>query len=156
VDRPYDVNKLWSIMIFDEGKPTPNSSHLRYNFDQNADSFKAHYQGATLSPEQLTLTKLERLMERFVGTLSDAPLLRPESDSPKPVHRLNYPALERLDVVTGLLDYADLGEGFAARLREVYGTLPDGLKVWGTELDISRLRNLRGQLREQAGSVTGG
>jgi len=155
VDRPYDVTKQWSITIFDEGKPTPKSSHLRYSFDQNADSFKAHYQKSVLSPGQLTLTKLERLMERFIGNLSDAPPLRPDSDSPKPVHRLNYPTLERLDVVTGVLDYADLGEEFANRLRELYGTVKDNLKVWGAELDMSRLRNLHGQLREQAGSVPG-
>jgi len=155
VDRPYDVSKRWSITIFDEGKPTPKSSHLRYSFDQNADSFKAHYQEAELTPDYLTPTKLERLMERFIGTLSDAPPLRPESDSPKPLHRLNYPALERLDVVTGLLDYADLGDEFMARLQEVYANLPHNLKVWGEELDMSHLRNLHQQLREQAGGVTG-
>jgi len=156
VDRPYDVSKQWSITIFDEGKPTPKSSHLRYSFDQNADSFKAHYQKAALSPELLTLKKMQRLMERFIGTLSDAPPLRPESESPKPVHRLNYPALERLDVVTGLLDYADLGDEFMARLREVYAGLPHNLKVWGAELDMSHLRNLHQQLGEQAEGVTGG
>jgi hypothetical protein len=155
LDRPYDVSKLWSITILDEGKPTPKSSHLRYSFDQNADSFKAHYQKAALSPEQLTGTKLGRLMERFIGTLSDAPPLRPESESPKAVHRLNYPALERLDVVSGLLDYAGLGDEFAVRLREVYATLPHNLKVWGDALDMSHLRTLQKQLREQAEGVTG-
>ena len=153
VDRPYDVSKQWSITIFDEGKPTSNSSHLRYSFDQNADSFKKHYQKAAFSREQLTLTKLERLMERFTGALSDLPPLRPDIGSVKSVHRLNFVPLEQLDVVTGLLDYADHGENFEQRLEGLYEQLPPGLKAWGPALDVSHLRNLCDELRAAAAQV---
>lgn len=156
IDRPFDTTKQWSIMIFDEGKPTPQSSHLKYQFDQNPNAFRAHYQKAAISLDQLNLPKLQRLMERFNGKLSDAPPLRPESASPKPVHRLSFTVLEQLDVVTGFLDYADLGPQFGKRLQDMYAQLPEGMKPWGPTMDVSQLRSLRDKLHAAAARVTVG
>jgi len=153
-DRPYDAHKQWSIVIFDEGKPTTQCTHVRYHFEQNADSFKANYQKAPLSPEQLNVSKLRRLMERFTGTLADSPPLRPDKGSAEPVHRLNFPELEQLDVVTGLLDYAFQGAQFETRLNELYPQLPTELQPWGPSLDMSNLRHLRQELAAAAVQVS--
>ena len=154
IDRPYDKQKQWSILILDEGEPTPNCTHFKRHFEQNTDPFTAHYQKAPLSCDQLTLTKLRRLMERFTGKLSDSPPLYPDKGPRKPVHRLNSPALEQLDVLTGLLDYADQGPDFEKRLNALYCQLPKDLRPWGPALVMSHLRDLSRELRSAAARVT--
>ena len=154
-DRPYDERKQWSIVILDEGPPTPRSAHYRYHYKHTTDSFKAHYQKAPLSREQLTLVKLQRLMERFTDKLSDLPVLRSDDGTGKPAHRLNFASLEQLDVVTGLLDYADQGPEFERRLQGLYEQLQEELKPWGPALEMSHLRNLARELRAAVAQVTG-
>ncbi len=59
-------------------------------------------------------------MERYAGEMSGLPLL----EDGDPVNRRNFAAVERRDVVQGLLDYAGLGPRHEARLKTLYAECP--------------------------------
>jgi hypothetical protein len=65
----------------------------------------------------------------------------------KPVNRLNFQTLERLDVITGLLDYAGVGEMHRQRFRSLYER--SASKPFGEALDIGRLKEERCQLLDE-------
>lgn len=115
MERRWDPAKQWSIVILDEGGPLPHSPHSRYAWKTSPDGFIAHYKDAAPPVGLLTPSMYARLAERYAGTLTNAPALT----NGAPVNRLNFPALERLDVVAGLLDYAAFGPEHAARLIEI-------------------------------------
>lgn len=112
IERRWDPDRQWSIVLLDEGGPLPHSPHSRFAWKTSPDRFIAHYKEKTPSADLLTPAMYARLAERYRGALTHAPLLA----NGAPVHRLNFPALERLDVVTGLLDYAAFGPEHAAGL----------------------------------------
>ena len=155
IDVPFDNEKQWSVVILDEGPPSPKGGHYKFYYSYNADSFKAHCRSAPLSLGQLTAPKLRRLAERFTGKLPELPVLKPQGDAlaAVPVNRLNAPLLEQLDVLTGLLDYADQGPDFEARLAELYLGLPEDMRPWGSSINKSELRDAVRQLRAAAGEV---
>ncbi len=177
IDRPWDTDKQWSIVIFDEGPPLPHVGHFKHHMAQGPESFMAHIREAPLAVQSLTMPKLTRLMERFRGELSDSPPfdgaqdgLRASPGDPeraegpplmaegvnggRPVHRLNFEPLEQLDVVTALLDYADCGPEHAARLQEVYAALPAEVKALGEQIDLDDLRERRETLLQEKRTVT--
>ena len=154
IDRPFDPQKQWSIVIHDEGAPLPHVGHLRHHLAQGPESFMEHIRQAPLPVDLLTLPKLGRLMERTQGALPDSPPLMGEGvDGARPVHRLNFVALEQLDVVTGLLDYADCSAEHAARLQSLYGELPLAAKAFGDALQLDALRARRDELLSRAREV---
>jgi hypothetical protein len=77
-----------------------------------------------------------------LGQLKDPPLL---ADG-RPANRLNFPGLEKRDVLTGLLDYASLGEKYVERLKALYAE--GDLHPFGPLLDVDVLR------KELAGYVS--
>ncbi|MCP4643744.1 MAG: hypothetical protein GY851_25085 [bacterium] len=144
IDRPWSKKKQWNISVYNEGPPQPWSSHVRYNWPSSPDSFTAHYQEVTSSPDILNEGMLDRLMQRYQGKLKDVPAL-PDG---APANRLNFPGLEEEDVLTGLLDYAGLGRKHAHRLWKLYA---DGTqKPFGDTLDTAELEAALAQcLRER-------
>jgi len=138
-DRPWSKDHQWNLCYLDEGPPTPYASHTSYEWATSPDSFVDHYQAAAPSPEILNAAKLERLMQRYTGQIEGLPTL---ADG-RPANRLNFRSVERLDVVTGLLDYAGLGEAHAARLRALYASAK--LRPFGDELDRMELEEQRGR-----------
>ena len=146
IDRPWNPDKQWNVAVFDEGPPKPFSAHTRYKWGSSSNAFIEAHRTPMPAPAILNAAKLDRLMQRYVGELKDEPIL---AASGKPANRLNAAPLEKLDVVSGLLDYADLGEAYAARLSELYagGTL----KPFGADLNLDRLREERAALRKEMG-----
>jgi len=155
IDRPFDPAKQWSIVIYDEGAPLPHVGHLRHQVDQGPESFMEHVREGALPLDLLTLPKLTRLMERYSGVLSDAPPLVGEGvNGERPVHRLNYTPLEQLDVVVGLLDYADCSAEHAARLQALYASLPLAARALGDDVRPDALGARREELLAQAAGGT--
>ncbi|MHB1460337.1 MAG: alpha/beta hydrolase family protein [Armatimonadota bacterium] len=117
VDISWSKDKQWNLLLHDEGSPAPYSGHMRYYWNEtSAWSFAALHKTETPSPAILNAAKLARLMDRYMG-ISDRQVTVADGS---PVHRLNYEGIEKLDVVTGLLDYADMGAAHLARLKELY------------------------------------
>lgn len=116
LDKPWSAEHQWSLLYCDEGGPAPYAAHTTYSWAMSPDSFVAHYQEAVPAPGILNGPKLERLLERYAGRMTGLPLLKDGT----PVHRRNFAAVEQYDVVRGLLDYAELGAGHAARLEALY------------------------------------
>ena len=142
IDLPWSKDHQWSLCYLDEGGPVPHAAHMSCWWVYSASSFVAAHQRHALAADLLSPAKLNGLMQRYTGTLRGTPTL---ADG-RPIHRLNYPALERLDVVTGLLDYAGMGPAHRARLRKLYAALPADMKPWKKTALMSQLRATRLQL----------
>jgi hypothetical protein len=93
----------------------------------------------------LVAPKLDRLMQRYAGELEGLPRLA----SGEPANRLNFLPLERLDVVAGLIAFAESGPEHLARLASLYAECPR--KPLGPAIDLDELRRLRDELRAELG-----
>jgi hypothetical protein len=142
IDRPWDPEKQWNVVYLDEGPPLPHSGHARYKWSTGPDSFLAHYQDAKPSVDLLTAPKLERLLRRYTGDMNEKALVTDGT----PVHRRNSDTLERLDVVQGLLDYADFGFKYRRQLRRLYKECP--VQPFGGSLRVRELERERRALKE--------
>lgn len=143
VERPWNKDKQWNIAVLDEGPPKPFSAHTRYKWSTSPDSFVDAYQKAAPQPSILNAPKLDRLLQRYAGELKDEAVV---AKTGKPANRLNYQTLEKLDVVSGLLDYAGLGTAYADNLSKLYtqGTL----KPFGDAVSLEKLREEHAALRK--------
>lgn len=144
IDRPWSPDFQWNVAVFLEGPPRPWSGHTRFNWPCSPDSFIEHYQSAKPSPGILDASKLERLLERYSGALGGVPDL-PDGT---PANRLNYDTVEKLDVLTALTGFADMGRRhYARRLQRLYAS--GDLKPFGEALSVGQLRQECSDLREQ-------
>lgn len=140
LDQPWSRDHQWSICIGNEGRPTPFAFHTTYEWSMSPDSFTAHHQQADLGLELLTPVKLDRLLQRYRGELQDLPFF-PGGES---INRLNFAAVEKLDVLVGLLDYGQLGATHEKRLAELYSEAEH--KPLGAVIPLA---SLRGAVSEQ-------
>ena len=67
----------------------------------------------------------------------------------EPAHRLNYDTLEKLDVVTGLLDYAALSAAHEEHLKTLYAS--SELKPFDTKALLPALARQQQLLRAKTG-----
>ncbi len=137
---PWSVDKQWSLVILDEGPPLPHLGHTRYNWTVSPVDFLLHHRERKPAVDQLSAAKLLRLMERYNRDLSDVASL---VDGTK-VNRLSFDALDRLEVVTGLLDYAGISPDHAAHLEELYRVCP--VRPFGEDLKLQHLESLEARL----------
>jgi hypothetical protein len=145
IDRPWSKKHTWSVAVFDEGPPQPWSAHTRYKWPCSPDSFVLVHQEKTPKPEILNAAKLHRLMQRYAGDLEHTPTLRDGA----PANRLNFPLLEQLDVVTGLLDYAGMGDAHRTRLERLYAQ--GKRKPLGAALGLDHVRSELRRIRSELG-----
>jgi hypothetical protein len=94
----------------------------------------AHFRDNRPKPELLDEAKLDYLLRRYMDTFEKAPTLADGT----PVNRRNFELLEKLDVITGLVDYAGLGSPYEARLCKLYAA--SERKPFGASLVIQDLR----------------
>jgi hypothetical protein len=137
LDRPWSPKHQWSICCLDEGPPAPYASHTRYEWATSPDSFVAAHQTGPMAPALLTAPKLEHLLQRYQGQLKDPPALADGS----PANRLNFPAIERLDVLTGLLEYAESSPACMERLAALYAASP--LRPFGDAVTLDQLHHAK-------------
>ena len=83
--------------------------------------------------------------KRHAGDLENLPRLR----SGKPANRLNYAPLEKLDVLTTLLDFAAVSPAHEAHLRELYAA--GDARPFGDTLDLDALEEERAALLADLG-----
>lgn len=134
-DRPWSPTHQWSFCCLDEGPPAPCASHTRYEWSTSPDSFVAAHKASALSPTALTAPKLAHLLQRYAGKLENLPSLA----NGVPANRLNFANLERLDILTGLLDYAESSPAAMERLALLYAASP--LKPFGETVTLEGLRS---------------
>ncbi len=145
LERPFDRDKQWNIVILDEGPPKPYSPHSRYKWRTSPDSFIAAYRSSPPSPEILNAAKLDRLLRRFEGDLDRLPKLADGLS----MNRQNFPLLEELDVVTGLIDYGEIDSACAERMTQLYAE--SARKPFGESLTLDRLREELADIRGKLG-----
>ena len=131
--RPWSKDRQWSVVVLEEGPPAPHSPHTRYRWSLPPDEFVNAHREIQPALDLLTPEKLGRLIERYTGKLSNLPTLADGTV----VNRLNFSELERLDVLTGLLDYASFGEAYQKRLAELCSTQAD-VEGFPTTVDAIR------------------
>ena len=136
INRPWSKDKQWNFVILNEGAPLPFIGHNRYYWNSSANSFVNFYKNKNVEVEQLNAAKLQRLLERYSGKLSKVATLA----NGKKANRLNYEKIEKIDVVTGLLDYAKISPAHANFLNKLYNK--SSLKPFGKVLNLKQLEKL--------------
>lgn len=114
-ERKWSKDHQWNLSYMDEGPPLPEGNHTSWHWSLMHTEYWAYHQEKAPGPEILNEAKLRRLVERYDGKLTNLPKLKDGA----PVHRLSFPELEQRDVITGLKDYAAMGEAHRARLAEL-------------------------------------
>lgn len=134
LEMPFSREKTFTLVVLDEGPVEPQCAHTKYFVDANKDAFLQHTREAAIAPAQLTGAKLQRLMLRYQHIEAHPALVQPPgSPAPFVANRLDFPELERADVLRGLRAFAADPE-CAKRLVELYEALPDSLKALGEDL----------------------
>ncbi len=136
IERPWSKDKQWNLVILNEGAPLPYIGHNRYLWNTSISTFVNHYKNREADVEQLNAAKLKRLLERYSRKLSEVALLA----NGEPANRLNFEKLEKLDVVTGLLDYASISPAHTRNLKKLYNA--SSLNPFGKTLSIRHLKIL--------------
>jgi hypothetical protein len=98
------------------------------------DTFTEYYKTHDLSPDLLNAAKLHRLMERYTFTLDNLPWMA----NGHLATRLNFPGVERIDVLQGLLDYAAISSEHEQRLITLYSE--GELKPLGSSISIASIQ----------------
>lgn len=133
-DRPWSQDHQWNLVYLDEGPPEPFADHFTWAWSVVPDSFVAYYRDAPPAPDILNAAKLERLLQRYTGAMGNLPSLADGT----PANRRNFDAIEKRDVLQGLIHYAALSPDHEERLFSLYETSP--LKPFGAHLDADVLR----------------
>lgn len=135
-ELPWSDKHQWSLLYLDEGPPRPHVGHTALYWRVTFEAFLAEQHRNPLRLELLTVPKLTEIMERYTGECLDPPVALADG---APLNRRNFDSLERRDVLTGLIDYADAGPARAERLADCYAALPDRLKAFGPSISTPAL-----------------
>lgn len=135
-DRPWSKDHQWSFCVLDEGPPEPYADHTTYAWDTVPDSFVDYHYGTSPKPELLNDAKLQRLLERYADCINTLPALK----NGTPANRRNFDALEKRDVVAGLLAFAECDPACEERLANLYAA--SALKPFGPQATVVVLRQL--------------
>jgi len=144
-DRPWSRDHQWSILVLEEGPPAPYSPHTRYRWSFPPDQFVNAHRDIPPSVDLLTAPKLDRLIQRYTGKMENLPILADGTTA----NRHNFAQLEQLDVLTGLLDYAEMGPQYEERLVALY--VEARQQPFGPSLQVDKLKSMRNELLGQLG-----
>lgn len=134
VRLPFSRDRIWSVVVIDEGPIEPQDGHFKYQFALDHEPFRHWAEEQGLKPEQLTLPKLERLMKRMLGQPWRTVMVRPAGAEREIAgNQLDYPEAERADVLLGLRAFS-ADDACARQLGQVYRALPGKLKLLGPRL----------------------
>ena len=125
-ELPFSHTKRWSIVILDEGAPQPQVGHVEHPVPWMRNTFIDQMTTGKIPATQLTLVKLERLMDRYAG----------KEWLPTRLKHLDLRDSERADVIRGLRLYVAAGADNAATFSDLYGQLPADRQV--LEPDVYR------------------
>ena len=131
---PFSKEKVWSVVVIDEGAVEPAIGHFKYNLGIDHEPFRQWAEARGVTADQLTAAKLERLMRRLRGEPWRPFAARPGGrEEPIAGNVLDYPEAERADVLLGLAAFA-AADARAARLARLYNQLPSEWKALGKQL----------------------
>jgi len=134
IQIPFSPERIWSIVVINEGPVEPDVGHFRYALAPSQEAFIQWAFERGVTKQQLTLEKLKRLMMRLRGVEYRPFTTQLEGgDEPIQANRLDFPRAERADVLTGLKAFAQEDER-ALWLAGVYEGLPAELKALGPRL----------------------
>lgn len=143
---PFSRTKAFSIVVVDEGAVEPGNGHTKNAWGMDHEPFRLWAEERGVLPEQLTAPKLERLMQRYLGQPWRPYLIRlKDASEEQPATVLNYPDVERADVLLSLQAFAQ-DEACAALLGKRYRALPLSLKALGPQLGDSTAAGVRSAL----------
>jgi hypothetical protein len=131
VELPISATKRWSIAIIDEGPPEPAVGHMKYTVSWTRNKYLDAAKTAKLPANQLTATKLERLMDRYTG----------KEWLPSPLKHLDDAASEQADVLRGLRTYTSASPDNARMFADLYAKLPKERQA----LDAGAVKELGGK-----------
>jgi hypothetical protein len=131
---PFSRQKQWSITVLDEGPIDPLCAHTKYAVGPDHGNFREWTLERSIRPSQLTLPKLERMMEKLRGEEYRPFTLRPENGEAYAATRLDFAAAERADALRGLRTFANVSDQCAEKLAAAYRSLPPELKLLGPAL----------------------
>jgi hypothetical protein len=114
VELAVSETRRWSITILDEGPPEPQVGHTKYAVPWSQQKFIAGVLGKKIEVTQLTVVKLQRLMDRYAG----------REWLPTELVHLDDAESERVDVIRGLKTYTGAGPDHARIFAELYNNLP--------------------------------
>lgn len=121
IELPVSAARQWSIAIIDEGPPDPQKGHTNYVFRPTWDEFLKRAVEGKVPAGQLTMPKLQRLMDRYAG----------KEWLPSKLKHLDFPESERADVLRGLRTYVSAGAENARTFACLYAELPRARQVLG-------------------------
>jgi hypothetical protein len=134
VELPFSKERVWSLVVVDEGPVEPDAGHFRYAITPVQEPFLQWAFARGVTADQVTQPKLARLMMRMLGREYRPFRTRPEGAAePIDAVRLDFPEAERQDVLRGLLAFAE-GADRAKRLAECYDELSGELKALGPSM----------------------
>ncbi len=123
-ELPFSADKRWSITILDEGAPEPHVGHTKYPVPWSQRKFLDKAAATKIAANQLTATKLERLMDRYAGQ---------EWLPSGGLTHLDDPESERADVLRGLKTYVAVSPDHARTFADLYAKLTASRRVLPTE-----------------------
>lgn len=146
VELPFAPDRVFSIVVLDEGPKEPQAGHMKYVWALDHEPFRAWAEKQGVRPEQLTRSKLERLMKRMVGEPWRPMIIRPAGSTGEINGvQLDYPEAERADVLIGLRAFAQ-DDACARQLARLYARLPARLKALGPRLGDGAAASVRDAL----------
>ncbi len=133
-DKPWSKTKQWSLLYLDEGPPSPYATHTKMEWSLSPDSFVTYHKSAPLRLEILTLPKLQHLLKRYEG------IQEPEIklNNQKTANRLNFPNLEKIDIINSLITYIEQSEEHLKHLQNLYSQ--STIKPFGDEITLTILK----------------
>lgn len=130
---PYSKERVWSVVVLDEGAPEPAVGHFKYHWALDHEPFRKWAEARGVIADQLTAAKLERLMKRYRGEPWRPLRVSPGDKGEEVAGNVSvYLMAERNDVLLGLRVFAEDGAR-ALHLRKLYSALPADLKLFGSQ-----------------------
>jgi len=136
IDLPWSKEKQISFVVLNEGAPLPHLGHTRYSWNISSKSFLDYHINRPIGIDQLNAAKLQRLLERYSGALTEVATLA----NGKKANRLNFQNLERREVLAGLIDYTEVSKAHEKCLKSLYRK--SNLKPFGKKVSIKCLQQL--------------
>lgn len=147
LEAPFSRERRFSLVVLDEGPVEPQVGHLKRLVDIDKSAFHAWALSRPIDPEQLTDAKLRRLMKRLLGQEAHPQVVQRE-EGERVLNRLDFPEAERADVLRGLRTFC-LDAACAARLQELYRSLPQELRALGAGFAEGAVEDMVRALRKE-------
>jgi hypothetical protein len=149
IPLPFSKQKVWSIVVIDEGPIEPGNAHTRYIWGMDHEPFRKWAEQRGVTADQLSAPKLQRLMMRLMGEPWRPFRARPGGKVEEIAgNLLDYPEAERADVLTGLRAFAE-EDARARQLAKLYDRLPKRLKALGDKLGAGSPDGVRAALKSR-------